>query len=85
MASREGFDLLNKYSRQNFFSKFKGKPLPCLSKVPWKLMLSDTLTPLICRIVGHLPCKTEDGEYACIRCHHYIKVDNKVDDTQKSS
>jgi hypothetical protein len=77
MAGREGFDLFNKYQRQGFFEKFKGKPLPCLHKIPWKIMLSDTFIPWYCKVVGHRTYKTDEGDTACNRCWRYVQTDGK--------
>jgi hypothetical protein len=72
-ACREGFNLFNKYQRANFWAK-KNKP--------WRLMLGDTLMPLICMVRGHDPYRPdkiiEPREWACKRCHKWLDLDGKV-------
>ncbi len=72
-ACREGFNLLNKFQRANFFSK-KHKP--------WALMFHDTFWPLVCRVIGHKPYRPdkilEPKEWACKRCHTFLDLDGRI-------
>lgn len=65
-ASRMGFDLTDKFGRQNFFHEgFKWR------RWHWKLMFSDTFVKFYCKLVGHIEYDA-DGEKACKRCQHFI-------------
>lgn len=70
-ACREGFNLFNKYQRANFWSK---------KNRPWRLMMSDTLLALTCKILRHKPYRpdkiNDPREWACKRCHTWLKIND---------
>lgn len=70
-ASREGFDLFGKTGRYCFIRNFKS------GTIPWKYVFEDTFVQIWCWIVGHNKYECADcgdmPEYACLRCHHYVK------------
>jgi hypothetical protein len=65
-ASRENFNLFNKYGYRNIRYYIFRK------KIPWSLMFEDTLMPLVCKVRGHIKYDAGEGDYACRRCHKYI-------------
>lgn len=69
-ASRMGFNLLNKQGRSNLVFVLRNK---CY-RLDWKLIMEDTLMPLVCAIRGHQEYSPEHGVRACRRCHQYLEV-----------
>jgi hypothetical protein len=62
MESRQNFDLFEKYGWMNF----KDKPWRYM---PWKLVFFDTITPLICKVRGHIWIHNKKDNYTyCRRC-----------------
>jgi len=70
MSYRDGFNLLNKYGRRNFFSRG-------ILGDRWarRYVLKDTFGGYICAIFGHSKhrFKREDGSIICDRCYKEIK------------
>jgi hypothetical protein len=66
MASRQGFDLFNKYGRRAFFSRNK-------TYRRWHYVWRDTFGRFPCFFLGHDTYETDEGLIACKRCGHYVK------------
>lgn len=71
-ASREGFNLFNAGGRYHLSIRKRWRD------VPWRLVLTDTVLPLYCRIVSHVEYDCSDpgrsGEdFACRRCHQFTR------------
>lgn len=64
MASRQGYNLLNKFGRKAFFEHWE-----------WKLMILDTFGFIPCLFVGHKEVihHDENDEKSCSRCCRWIK------------
>ena len=68
MSSRVGYNLLTKQGWKNL--KTEG----------WRrakyYFFQDTFYQILCWVVGHRKRKTDEGEWVCKRCGHYIKPIN---------
>lgn len=68
-ASREGFDLFNKYGRRAFWRELKRGRIQ-------SLMWVDTFGRFRCLLIGHDLYDANAGgcppEFACRKCHKYI-------------
>lgn len=68
MASREGFDLTNKWGRYNWNKR-------TWNQKPWRLMFEDTFMQFVCKVIGHNEYISDpggDGNLACKRCHKWL-------------
>ena len=72
-----GFDLLTPQGRSNFRQQAQSaRRCGAYAYPSARLVLGDTLLPLVCAVVGHRPYDSDRNghwsELACLRCHHYI-------------
>jgi hypothetical protein len=44
-----------------------------------KLTYEDTFMPIVCKIRGHKPYQLDVDEWACKRCHRYIKYNPRFE------
>jgi len=52
-----------------------------------RITYDDTFMPLLCKVIGHKPyqpdAKYEPDEWACRRCHRYIKYNPRKEKLKK--
>jgi len=48
-----------------------------------KTTYDDTFGPIFCKILGHKPFKTYEGEWGCNRCNKYINYNPRKEKLKK--
>lgn len=80
-ASRESQDIFYFIKNKNY------KRVWYLIKNFDKTTYGDTIGPIICKIKGHIAyrpdIKDEPGEWACKRCHKWIKYNTRLEKLKK--
>ena len=66
-ASRESFDLFNKWGRSNFKRRLFRE-----YGTEWRLMWGDTFMRFVCFFLKHKKYDAGEGDIACKRCCKYV-------------